>query len=118
MRAVTVVAMSVVAVFSLACGGGGATVAAPYSDMKLPIGDGSVLYSDGTSTTVTYSSGTATSGLATGYSDAVKAWGCTEKYPMVESAGTYAWSCDKDGKTYSLAVAEGGGMVAVTLSSY
>ncbi len=110
---------------ALACGGGGTTststdlsaystpITEPWSSMGLPMDGGSVLYSDSTTLTATYSSGSVAD-IGKKYEDAVKAAGWTEtsRTEMMGVVATYS----KDGKTLSLSVTDAGGLLSASLS--
>jgi hypothetical protein len=110
---------------SLACGGLGGSamtgmpsvsVAEPWSSMSLPIGDGNVVFSEATSMTIMYSSGTVAD-YAAQYESAITGAGWSQTYRS-DDAGSITVLYSKDGQTMTLSVLESLGqpMVALTLS--
>jgi len=91
------------------------TLTEPWASMGLPTDGGSVIYSDSTSVTVTYSGGSVAD-LGSKYESAVKAAGWTEtsRTEMMGVVATYS----KDGKTLSLTVSDAGGLLSATLSVF
>ena len=124
MKLHTAFCIAFVGLSTLACGGGGSSstdlsaysvaLAAPWDGMNLPIGDGSVLYSDATTTTVNYNGGTV--GDLTGkYDEAVKGQGWAES-SRADVAGVTSITYSKDTSTLTLSVSEVAGMTSVVIT--
>ena len=108
---------------SLACGGGGGSadlsaysvpLSDPWTGMSLPIDNGSVLYSDSTTVTITYSGGSVTD-LAGKYEAAAKAGGWSETFKNSDN-GMVTVTYSKDSSTLTLAVMEAAGTTTVSMT--
>ena len=124
MKLHTAFAVAFVGLATLACGGGSVNqsdlsaysvpLTAPWTDMSLPIDDGSVLYSDGTSVTITYAGG-AVADLAGKYESAIKGQGWSETFRS-DDAGMVTVTYSKDSSSLTLAVMEAMGTATVSLT--
>jgi hypothetical protein len=124
MKLRTAVCIAFLGVATLACGGGGGGAADmssysvpltdPWTGMNLPIESGSVLYSDGTSCTVTYSGGNVND-LAGKYEAAIKGGGWNETFKSTDG-GMVTVTYSKDSSSLTLAVMEAMGTATVSLT--
>lgn len=121
MKLRTVFVVTFLGLATLACGGAGgdlampsASLTDPWSGLNLPIGDGTVLYSDGVSLSVTYSGGDAAA-LGAKYDEAMKAAGWSQTF-QTSDGSSYTATYGKDGGTISLAVTSSGGTTVVGMA--
>lgn len=123
----TALVLGFVALSALACGGTGSTsggidisgmptvpLSDPWTGMNLPVGDGSVITSDGTILTVMYQGGTVAE-LTGKYDEAIKAGGWTESFKSDEG-GVVTISYSKDGGMLTMSGVEAMGTVTVSMS--
>lgn len=109
---------------ALACGGSSTSsgdlsaysvpLSDPWTGMSLPIDSGSVLYSDGTTVTITYSGGSVAD-LSGKYESAIKGAGWTETFKSTDG-GMNTVTYSKDSNTLTLAVMEAMGTATVSLT--
>jgi hypothetical protein len=106
---------------ALACGGGpeaagdgyAAALTEPWVALALPIGDGTVRFSDGTSLTVAYPGADAAT-LGPAYADAIVAAGWSEASRSAPD-GLFTATYARNGRTLTLSVVAAAGAVAVSL---
>jgi hypothetical protein len=120
----TVFAVALLGLSALACGGGGGgstdlsaysvPLSDPWTGMSLPVDSGSVLYSDSTTVTITYSGGSV-SDLAGKYESAIKGGGWSETFKNTDN-GMVTVTYSKDSSTLTLAVMEAAGTTTVSLT--
>lgn len=119
----TAVCIAFLGLGALACGGGSSSgdlsaysvpLTDPWTGMSLPIDNGSVLYSDGTTVTITYSGGSVND-LAGKYEGAIKGAGWSETFKSTDG-GMVTVTYSKDGGTLTLAVMEAMGTATVSLT--
>jgi hypothetical protein len=109
---------------TLACGGGSSSssdlsaysvpLTDPWTGMSLPVDSGSVLYSDGTTVTITYQGGTVAD-LSSKYESAIKGAGWSETFKSTDG-GMNTVTYSKDSNTLTLAVMEAMGTATVSLT--
>jgi hypothetical protein len=123
MRLRTAFLATSIALASLACGGAATTIeiptedlTAPWTEMKIPVGDGAVVLSDDTEVRLTYQNADVED-LLVGYSAAVTGAGW-EKVKETEAGGAKTIQYKKDGETLSLNVAESMGFTAVSINIF
>lgn len=124
MKIRTAFAIAFLGLSALACGGGGAAstdlsaysvpLTDPWTGMSLPVGDGAVLYSDGTSVTISYSGGSVND-LAGKYEEAIKGQGWNETFKSTDG-GMVTVTYSKDTSSLTLAVMEAMGTATVSLT--
>lgn len=125
MKLRTVLVIAFMGLSALACGGGSSVSSTdlsaysvpltdPWTGMSLPVDSGSVLYSDGTSVTITYSGGSVND-LATKYEDSIKSQGWSETFKSTDG-GMVTVTYSKDSSSLTLAVMEAMGTATVSMT--
>jgi hypothetical protein len=125
MRPRSVLALAAFGLAALACGGGGPSsevdlahfrtpLVEPWRAMSLPLGKGEVVLSTPEQTAIAYADGSVKD-LASQYEAAIVAEGWRET-GRSDSAGTVMVAWSREGQGMVLSVAEGVGMVLVSLS--
>lgn len=127
MKLRTVIAVASVLAFSLACGGGTSAfdddgdlsfeykteLTAPWTDMGIPVADGTTVLSTDTSVAINYTK--SVSEMTQIYKDYLKGQGYSETYAD-DSTGTFTGMYAKDGKNIAIAVMESMGKTVVSLT--
>lgn len=120
----TALCVAGLALSTLACGGSTTTssdlssysvaLTEPWSSMSLPVDGGSVLYSDATAVTITYTSGSVAD-IAGKYESAIKGGGWSETFKSTDN-NTTTVMYGKDGGSVTLVVMESLGAPMVSLT--